>query len=636
MFKQEVIMRKLVKQFVNNEISRRGFMQGLAALGLSLSSIDSVLSSVAYAAEELPREGKSFVGTGAEIMLETLRAADINYIFNANSTGQYAIYEALIDRPDMKLILALQEGQAASMAQGYELASGKPAALIIPGVGIPHASNNLYNAWKDRSSIVVLTDGAHAEFLGRDMFEQVDDWLEPLDQFSKWSWHVKFPERVGEMVRRAIKVAGTPPGGPVYIRIPIDSLSHEKVRNKIYPASRFNIPMEISPKPELIEKAARMLIEAKNPMINVGGEVTRAKANNDLIELSELLSIPVSQGVSCFGDFPFKHPLFADFYKMGPNTYSFGIDTFVNLGALMPDPGFINNPVSPSCKVVHARIEYEDIANIYPTDVAIAAGLKETIQGLTKSIKSMLTVDRIKKIKAERFEKVIRKTEAARKKREQEAKKNWNSSPVSWERAAFEIDKALEDNACIVSELDTRIPNYWFDFSKGKKTLIGPTTGYAMGWGVGASLGVKVARPDSQVVCLVGDGALLFGQVESLWSFSRYDVPVIIVVFNNLGYDGPRNRMLSLSKRAPENQKDMACYLGDPVIDFTGLAKSFGIKGERAASPAELQDAMKRAVKVTRDGRPYLIDAIIAQKGLGANTNWHPKLSIAAQRTRKI
>ena len=75
-----------------------------------------------------------------------------------------------------------------SMAQGYELGSGKPAGLIIPGVGIPHACNNLYNAWKDRSSIVVLTDGGHAEFLGRDMFEQVDDWLEPLDQFSKWSW----------------------------------------------------------------------------------------------------------------------------------------------------------------------------------------------------------------------------------------------------------------------------------------------------------------------------------------------------------------------------------------------------------------------------------------------------------------
>ena len=104
---------------------------------------------------------------------------------------------------------------------------------------------------------------------------------------------------------------------------------------------------------------------------------------------------------------------------------------------------------------------------------------------------------------------------------------------------------------------------------------------------------------------------------------------------NNGGYDGPRNRMMSLSKRPSEEQKDMASYLGDPDTDFTGLAKSFGIKGERASSPAEIKDALKRAVNVTRDGRPYLIDAIIAQQGLGANTNWHPDISIAAQRTRK-
>jgi thiamine pyrophosphate-dependent acetolactate synthase large subunit-like protein len=285
--------------------------------------------------------------------------------------------------------------------------------------------------------------------------------------------------------------------------------------------------------------------------------------------------------------------------------------------------------------VVHARIEYEEIANIYPTDVAIAANLKETIRGITESIQSMLTEDRIKKLKEERLEKVIQKTEPARKRREEEAKKNWDASLLSWERATFEIDKLLDDDACIVSELDNHIPYYWFDFSPGKKTLIGTTTGYAMGWGVGASLGVKIARPDSQVACMVGDGALLFGQIESLWSFSRYDVPVIIVVFNNLGYDGPRNRMMSISKRPQEQQKDMACYLGNPDTDFAGIAKSFGIKGERASSPSEIRDAMKRAIKVTRDGRPYLIDALIAQQGLGANTNWHPDISIADQRTRK-
>ena len=198
------------------------------------------------------------------------------------------------------------------------------------------------------------------------------------------------------------------------------------------------------------------------------------------------------------------------------------------------------------------------------------------------------------------------------------------------------MDQVLEEDACIVSELDARDSYYWMNFAKGKKTLIGQTTGFALGWGVGAALGVKIARPDSQVVCLVGDGTMMFGQLESLWSYSRYDVPVIIVVYNNRGYDGPRGRMLNLTKRPPENNKDIACYLGDPNVDFVGIANSFGIKGEVISKPSDIKPAMKRAIKATKDGRPYLIDAILAQRGTGAGTNWHPDISIAAERTRLI
>jgi thiamine pyrophosphate-dependent acetolactate synthase large subunit-like protein len=198
------------------------------------------------------------------------------------------------------------------------------------------------------------------------------------------------------------------------------------------------------------------------------------------------------------------------------------------------------------------------------------------------------------------------------------------------------MDKVLEDDAVIVAELDDRVPYYWMNFDRGKKRLIGQTTGFALGWAVGTSLGVKVGQPDKQVVCLVGDGSMLFGQLESLWSFSRYDVPVIIVVFNNREYEGPRLRMASISKRPREQWKNMANYLGDPEVDFVGIAKSFGIKGEVVSSPNDIGPAMKRAVQATKDGRPYLIDAILAQRGPGAGNNWHPEISIAATRKRQI
>ena len=269
-------------------------------------------------------------------------------------------------------------------------------------------------------------------------------------------------------------------------------------------------------------------------------------------------------------------------------------------------------------------------------DVAIAAGIKETIISLTEAIKGMVTKTRMDNLRINRLEKVAKQLAEANNKRQEAAKETWNASPLSWERLSVEMDDVLEEDACIVSELDARVPYHWMNFGKGKKTLIGQTTGFALGWGVGASLGVKIARPNSQVVCLVGDGTMLFGQLESLWSFSRYDVPVILVVFNNRSYDGPRNRMLMLSQHSQEIRKDMACYLGDPDVDFVGIANSFGIKGEVISSPNQIKPAMKRAIQTTRDGRPYLIDAILAQKGSGAGSNWHPEISIADRRKRKV
>jgi len=197
----------------------------------------------------------------------------------------------------------------------------------------------------------------------------------------------------------------------------------------------------------------------------------------------------------------------------------------------MPDPGFITNPIPDTCKVIHARIEYEDIANIYPTDIAIAGGVKETIRALVSAVKGRVTKEKLGNIRAERLEKVNKSIlEELRKIREKIAKKNWNSSPLSWERLSFEIDKVLEEDACIVAELDNRDPYYWINFGKGKKTLIGQTI----------------------------------------------------------------------------------------------------------SSPNEIKPAMKRAIQATKDGRPYLIDAILAQRGSGAGNNWHPDISIASQRKKKV
>jgi thiamine pyrophosphate-dependent acetolactate synthase large subunit-like protein len=629
-------MKELTKRFLDQELSRREFAKGLTALGFSGAAVETFVSSmsVANAAELVPHEGLPFQGSGGEILAECLRAAGAEYVFDVNSTGQTSFYDALATRPELKMIVALQEGQAVSMAHGYELASGRPGMLVLPSIGIPNSLSNLYNAWKDRSALVVFSDGSDTETAGRDGFQQVDDWLAPTEAFTKWRWSVDHPERIAEMARRGIKLAATPAGGPVYVRLPKNILSATDVETTIYPQSAFNISMQMDPKPELIEAAARLLVEAQHPMINAGAEITRAGANAELLELAELLSARVTQGYSVYGDFPFQHPLFSGHYSMGFPRGLLQTDVFLNLGAPMPDPTIVTAAVPAEAKVINARIEYDRIANLYPTDIAIAAGLRETTRALIDAVTGMTTRRQREKLKSVRFDAAAAELASANERMQRRAKRGWDAAPMYSERLCFEMEQILDDDATVVVETGDRSPQNWMNFGPGRKSLIGPTTGFALGWSIGASLGVKIARPDQQVVALVGDGAALFGQLEALWTASRYDIPVIMVVFNNRSYDSERGRIHFMSAVARQDKsawKDMSCYLGDPVVDFVSVAKGFEIEGGRISGPDEIKTVFERAFAVNREGRPFLIDAQIAQRGPGADLNWHPGVSIGAR-----
>jgi thiamine pyrophosphate-dependent acetolactate synthase large subunit-like protein len=636
-------MRELLKGFLDHDISRREFAKGLTSLGFSGAAANSLIASV-VAAEPLPRDGVKFEGTGADVMWETLLAADTRYVFGTTATGMSPIFDSMTVRPGAEWIMSVAESQCTAMAHGYELASGRPGVLLVPGVAITSTMIMLYNAWKDRSSLVVISDAPSNEIPFRNMFQQMEDWVEPMIQFTKSRWQLEHEAHIGEIIRRAIKLSETAPGGPVHVRVPLNILGTRNVTQTIYPHERFAISAEMRPKPDLIEATAKAFIEAKKPVMTVGSEVTRAGARKELVELAELLGIPVAQGYSVYGDFPFRHALFSGFHGLGAPPAMAGADVFLNLGVQMPGPGIFTAPPPRSAKIIEARIEYQDIAMTYPVDIAIAGGVKEIIMDLADAIKSMATADRLKRMSEERIA-AAREQQAKRDaERREKARAYWDESPMSWERISAELDLALDDDAIIVPELDYRTPFHWMDFNLDKKLLIGQTTGFALGWGIAAAQGVKIAEPDRQVVCLVGDGALMFGEIEALWSAARYDIPIIIVVFNNRSYDNERNRLqlrspLYTRKETRGQWKDITGYLGDPSVDFAGLAKSFEIPGEMVSTPAELKGALKRAKAATREGRPYLIDAIIMQidgRGRRTEQTWYPDVSIAKRRMRKV
>ncbi len=224
-------MRELVRSYLQQGLNRRGFVERMMQSGFSAIAANSVLASLSPAfaqnggkQDEAKGFTRSFKGTGGELLAEQLHEAGVEYLFLGNGTGVSPLCDAVIDRPNLKIILAIHEALCVAMADGYSRASGKTAFTMFSRVGVTDATSNIYNAMKDRSALVVATDHIESLASGRDAHEDLDDTLEPLKQFTKWRWNVDASQRIPESTAKAFKLASTPPGCPTYLTLPRDLL----------------------------------------------------------------------------------------------------------------------------------------------------------------------------------------------------------------------------------------------------------------------------------------------------------------------------------------------------------------------------------------------------------------------------
>src|SRR5260370_27848745 len=246
-----------------------------------------------------------------------------------------------------------------------------------------------------------------------------------------------------------------------------------------------------------VEKMARALIEAKSPLLCAGPEVWRSNAVPQVVELAELLAIPVTSGeeregyrISC--NFPTNHPLFIGGYSRGMR-YPRNVDVVLNMGGKLPDAGSGEPQISRSTKIIDVRIESSDIGTNYPLYMGVAAGVKQVAQDLVSAIKSLATADRLQKVRGDRLQQTSQFAARIAQARLQAMKATWDNVPLTWERVTSDLNEVMERDACIVAEFGTEGPKALkcFTFAEGEKTLIGRTSGACLGWGVRASVGVQ-------------------------------------------------------------------------------------------------------------------------------------------------
>ncbi len=630
-------MKELFRQYLERDISRAKLLQGLSAVGLSSVAATAIAESLApvnVSAAEAANATRTIRDTGGTLFVQQLKAAGVKYYFFNPSTGDAPIFNAIANEPTIQLIKGIQEGVCVGMADGYARLSGKTGVVSIANVGLPNGMTQLVNTYKDRIPLLLVIAAFGTNQLGRDGpqdYEHQENMLQPL---TKWYWMTDSVNSIPETTRRALKFAATPPGGPVFLAIPDDLLGTVGSAD-VMDQSMFDVPMSIRANTADIEKVAKLLIESKNPLLSVGDEITMSHGEAEVLELAELLGLPVAGGGE-FGvwskPFPTMNPLY-----LGPvlrnMRFPGQVDLRVNIGNQY---GEVH---TPGATLVSIRRDPTSLARVSAVDIGIVADNKLAAADLVAAVKSMATADRLQKLAADRSARVHEYTAGMAKMREAMLKDfpDNPNGPIRLERLAYELENGLEKDTIYVNDIDSgKKMDAFMSFGAKAKTYIanGPNI---LGWGMSAGLGAKLARPDSPVVAILGDGAFLFGGPQPLWSQARYNVPVLNIVLNNLSYNNERNRIWTfVSGQQFKSGLDMTCYNGSPDVDFAKASQAFGVEAETVKEPSQIKAALARGKKATAEGRPYLLNILVQRDGVGAGSTWYPPFSVAALRTRNV
>ena len=549
--------------------------------------------------------------TGRFAILEQFLADGIDHMFGCPGTSEEGFLDALWDYPDLKYILTLQESVAVMAADGYARATQKPALVQIhstPGLG--NAIGALYQAKRGHSPLVVIGGDAGIKYQAMDA-QMAGDLVAFAEPVTKWSTMVMDSSSLLRVIRKAIKIATTPPMGPVYVCIPVDILDNpvvEEVRPTSFPSTK------VVPDDDSLKAVAKMLVEAETPMIFIGDGIAFSGAQKELTEVAEILGAEVWSADAGELNMSYAHPLY-----QGSTGHMFGYQSKpitskgdVNLvsGTYMLPEVFpeLGNIFKPDAKVIHIDLDAYEIAKNHPVDIGLVCDPKLTLGKLANVLKALMTSEQkeaakiriatITKAKQSKLEGQLAADKAVR-----------DAVPLHFSRFMEELAAQLPEDAIIFDEALTNSPpitRYVTPTEPGQYFL---TRGGSLGVGIPSAMGVKIANPDKTVIGITGDGGAMF-TIQALWSAARHNVDAKFIVCNNRSYKLLQLNVLAYwrERGIPDHDYPLSFDLSKPVIYFDEMARSMGVEAVRVEKPEEIATAIKQAL--AHKG-PFLIDVVL-------------------------
>jgi acetolactate synthase-1/2/3 large subunit len=531
--------------------------------------------------------------TGAEIVMRCLQEEGVEFIFGYPGGAVLFIYDAIFKQKKVKHILVRHEQGALHAADGYARATGKPGvALVTSGPGVTNAVTGIATAYMDSIPMVVITGQVPSHAIGEDAFQECDT-VGITRPAVKHNFLVKDVNQLAITIKKAFHIATTGRPGPVLVDIPKD------ISNQ---TAHFHYPDKISLRSYSpvtkghggqIKKALHLLMDAKRPMIYVGGGAILGEASAEVTELVRTLGFPVTNTLMGLGSYPANDKQFVGMLGMHgtveANMAMQNSDVLLAVGARFDDR-VIGNPAhfvagNPTRKIIHIDVDPSSISKRVKVDVPIVGGVKEVLTELLTQIKASNLRPDAAALQAWWAQiGTWRATDCL--------KYDRSSAIIKPQMVIEKLYEVTKGDAYITSDVGQH--QMWaaqfYRFDKPRRWINSGGLG-TMGVGLPYAMGVKLAFPESDVACVTGEASIQMC-IQELSTCKQYHLPVKIVNLNN--------RYMGMVRQWQEffhGNRYAESYM-DALPDFVKLAEAYGHVGMKIEKPGDIEGALKEAFKL--------------------------------------
>lgn len=540
--------------------------------------------------------------TGAEILVKCLVNEGVRYVFGVPGGELTPLLDALRKEPNIEFVLTRHEQAAANMADAYYRVTGRLAAAIgTVGPGAANLVSGVYPAYADGIPLVAIT-AQHQSWKSYPDHGSMQalDQLRLFGAVTKWNVVINHVDRIPELFQRAVKNAFRGRPGPVHLDLPVDILFKrfevDSLEKFIPPSNRYRaytLPMADI---ELVRQAAKMLVEANNPIIHVGGGVIWSDAYMEVRELAEYLSMAVTPSMMARGVLPEDHPLY--FIPAIPSTIALqsSADLVLLVGCRLGDLDFWGKPPAwgdvDVQKFIQIDIDPENIALNRLVDLAILGDAKRTLRTLIEEVKKL--TDRV-----ERDWSMYKDMERIWV--EENIKKALDKyDGIHPMRAIYEVRRFFpKDSITVLDGGNVPVWAHYVHRIYTPRSLLWAGDSGHLGTGLPYAISAKLAKPEKDVYLITGDGSFMFN-IHEMETATRLGTKIIVIILNDRAFGMIRGVQKLLYKGE--------FYGVDFVdVDYSKVAEAMGWYGRRVVEPEEIRDALEEAY---RQDRPALLDVV--------------------------